>query len=494
MSTGLLAVLASATAVGCASESLRAEDGGGQLRPWFGGALSNQFVPGVSEQRIGNENDPLHLKVRAEAQDHRSSDADSDEEEVGRRRAAAFEGGLHLGANASLEFEANLVDSLSAEEEDDPWTRMGMLFDWQRTRGAQGQVRVGLANDRIRLQSSQALSQFDEFGEGNGFESHLALGQKSEDGVALEQAIEADLVRDGDWLVSTFLRRSLVDDAFDDTGLPGGREDPRGHYQGSLSMGGTVGWGPFGLTFARETGERVRDGDGYEEENLRTTVSVGLEDLWQRTGFGSWPELAPDAVWVSLVEGDVEPAGAQTSTRDRTTDQGFGLSWAWNDAYADLSFWRYVYDGRQPNAEEADWIGHGANLGVGTYGASWKIDASLGFDLGDNQEPYSRSQDTNLYGSLSVARQPTNLPDLRLSLTLGRYKTDYVAYQGEVHTHYGEFSAEVDFSKFLREEDDKDRPTLAFLYWFRGQTMRNTFEDGQREAEQVVGLVYRMTF
>jgi hypothetical protein len=356
------------------------------------------------------------------------------------------------------------------------------LLDWRQTRVAQSAVRVGLADDRIRLRSSQALSQFDESDGDTG----------SENGLALQQAIEADLVRDGDWLVSTFLRRSLVDDAFHDVGVHGRREDPRGRNRHTLSMGGTVGWGPFGLTLARETGERVRGGDGYQEENLRSTFSVGLADLWQRADLGSLPGLAPDAVWVSVARGEVDPGGTQASTRDRASEQGFGLTWTRNNTYADLSFWRYVYDGRQPNAEQSDWIGHGAVLGVGAYGADWNIDASLGFDRGDNQEPYSRSQDANFYGSFSVANRPENLPDLRLSLFLGNYKTDYLAYDGEILTRYGEIGAEVDFSKFLKAEEDDDGSSLALLYWFRGQTMTNTFAKDEKEGEHVVGLVYKI--
>jgi hypothetical protein len=489
ISSGLIALVASVTAaIGWAPGSSRAADPAGQLGPSLGVEAAvirrsfpgHQFVPGASEHQIGAESDPIHLKLKAESRDHLSSGAELGKGER-QRSTVAFEGAFQLGANAALETEFNLVDSLRTEE-DGPWSRIGRLFNWQQTRVAQTEVRVGFADDRIRLRSSQALSQFDESAERPG----------TEDGLAFRQAIEADLVREGDWLVSTFLRRDLMDEAFHDPRLNGRREDPRGRNRHTLSIGGTVGWGPFELTLARETGARVRDGDGYQEENVRTTISVGLDDLWQRAALGSLPGPAPDTVWVSVARGDVDPGGAQASTRDRATEQGFGLSWARDNAYADLSYWRYLYDGRQPDAEQADWIGHGAVLAVGAYGADWNVDASLGFDRGDNQEPYSRSRNANFYGSFSVAHQPENLPDLRLSLVLGSYQTDYLAYDGVVLARYGELGAEADFSKFLRADGQDDGPSLGLLYWFSGQTMNNDFGNGQKEDEHVVGLVYKI--
>jgi hypothetical protein len=503
----LLTVVASLTAVGCASVAAWADERSdralaeyhraiealdrtiAETQAWLGDARKVQFVPGVSAHQIGAKDDPFHLNLQAESRDHYGSGAAFEKRER-QRRAVAFEGGLELGPNAALEFEGDLVDSLRATE-DGPWSRISRLFSSQQTEVARTEFRLGLADNRIRLRSSQAVSQFDASRALTPF-NESDKDASSDDDLALEQAIEADLVRDGDWLVSTFVRRSLVDDAFH--GLRGEREDPRGRNRHTVSVGGTVGWGPFGATFARETGERVRDGDGYQEQNLRTTFSVGLDDLSYRAGLGTLPGLAPDAVWVSLAEGDVDPGGAQTSTRDRTTEHSFGLSWAWDSAYTDLSFWRYLYDGRQPYADQADWLGHGAVLGVGTYGANWNVDASLGFDLGDNKEPYSRSRDTNFYGGVSVAHQPENLPDLRLSFFVGSYKSDYLAYQGEVHSRYGEFSAEADFSKFLMADDDDDGPSLALISWFRGQTTKDSFADGEKQGQVVVGVVYKKLF
>jgi hypothetical protein len=474
-------LMAVAGLAACASGSGRAQDSAGD-RLWLGARGNEQFVPGATAYERRTPGDPLHLEIQAESWDRHGSGAVFQEQER-RRSEVAFEGDAQLGAGTTFEFEGDVVDSLRAKEHS-PWGRLGGGAGWRQTRAAQTEFRVGLADDRIRLRSTQALSQFDQ-----------SIDElSSENGLALGQSVEADLVRNGDWLVSTFVRHSLVDDAFQDAGLPGGREDPRGRNRQTLSMGGTVGWGPFGLTFARETGERVRDGNGYEEERLRTTVSVGLDDLWQRAAGGSWPGLAPDAVWVSFVEGDVDPGGS-ASTRDQTSEQGVGVSWAWDSAYADLSLWRYLYDGRQADWEEADWIGHGATLSVGTWGPNWNVDASVGLDQGDNQEPYSRSKDTNLYADLSVGHRPVNLPDLRASLSLGTYRTDYLAYDGEVGTNYGELSFEADFSKFLKAEgQDDDAPSLALLYWFRRLATADSFADDQNDSEHVVGMVYKMKF
>jgi hypothetical protein len=447
----------------------------------FTGLEGNGFGPGDREFEIGDQASAHRLTLKLEQHDRQRQDGHSANAREQSHRALAFEGDLRLGGDATLALKGNLVDSLQSLGRG-PHNRLGGALDWRQTKVAETEMQVGLLDDRVRLSSTQALSQFDESDDPEG-----AL----ESGVAFAQALEADLIRSGEWRISSFVRRSQVDHAFEDDGLPDKGKDLRGRNRSTVSIGSTFGWGPIDLTLARETNERVRDGNGYQEDNVRSMVTVGLEDLSQRFGLESWPALAPDAAWVSVSPGEVDPGGALSSAQDRTLDQGFGLSWAWSGAYADLSFWRYVYDGRQPDAEEADWIGRGAMLALGAYGARWNADVSFGLDQGRNEDPYSRSRDTNFYGSVAVGYRPDKLPDLALAVTLERYKTDYLAYDGGSLTDYAELSAEANFSKFLISESDTEAPSLSLLYWFRGLTMADSFAGHEAEGEHVVGLIYR---
>lgn len=475
----LLVSVAVAGVGGCAPEqSVRPSGFPGP----FTGLEGSGFGSRDSEFQIGSKTSAHRFTFKAERQDRQSQAGHSAAARERSRRGLAFEGDMWLAADATLAFKGHLVESLRSLE-DGPRNRIGSVSDWRQTKVAETEVKVGLLDDRVRLSSTQALSQFDH---SDGPEGAL------ESGVAFAQALEADLIRSGEWRVSSFVRRSQIDDAFEDDGLPDKGKDLRGRNRRTVSLGSTFGWGPADLTLARESNERVSDGDGYQEDNVRAIVTVGLEDLSQRIGLESWPALAPDAVWVSVAPGEVDPGGAQSSAQDRTMDQGFGLSWAWSGTYADLSFWRYVYDGRQPEAEEADWIGHGAVLAIGAYDANWNADVSFGFDQGRNEDPSSRSRDTNFYGSVAVGHRPDNLPDLQLAVTLGRFKTDYLAYDGEFLTDYAELSAEVDFSKFLISEGEADAPSLALLYWFRGLATAGSFADG--DGEHVFGLVYKRKF
>jgi len=477
----LLVSVAVAGVGGCAPEqSVRPSGFPGP----FTGLEGSGLGPGDREFEIGDQASARRFTLKVEQHDRQSQDGHSANAREQSRRALAFEGDLRLGGDATLAVKGNLVDSLRSLGRG-PRNRLGGAFDWRQTKVAETELQVGLLDDRVRLSSTQALSQFDQSDDPEG-----AL----ESGVAFAQALEADLIRSGEWRVSSFVRRSQVDDAFEDDGLPDKGKDLRGRNRRTVSLGSTFGWGPVDLTLARESNERVSDGDGYQEDNVRAIVTVGLEDISQRIGLESWPALAPDAVWASVAPGEVDPRGAQSSIQDRTLDQGFGLSWAWSGAYADLSFWRYVYDGRQLDAEEADWIGHGAVLAIGAYAANWNADVSFGFDQGRNEDPSSRSRDTNFYGSVAVGHRPDNLPDLQLAVTLGRFKTDYLAYDGKSLTDYAELSAEADFSKFLISESDTDDRSLALLYWFRGLTMTDSFAGGESDREHVFGLIYRKRF
>ena len=55
----------------------------------------------------------------------------------------------------------------------------------------------------------------------------------------------------------------------------------------------------------------------------------------------------------------IEPLDDSSDVLDLTRDTSFGLTWDRDSSSVSLSYWKSVYDSRQPFAESADWIGDG---------------------------------------------------------------------------------------------------------------------------------------
>ena len=396
------------------------------------------------------------------------------------RDAMAAEGVLPLASGAKVGVKADLVRSARATE-DGPHNLLGAAFDWQQNTVASSELTLGLADDRVRMKTMQANSAWDSSDE----------DRTDRQGLAFLQRLDADLVRTDDWLVSSFVRYSQVDDDFDSDGLSREWPDRKERNWRVLSVGGTAGWGPLALTLSYDQRQRL-DTAGYREELYPAVLQIDIDDLRGRLNLGDdshWWMLLPDSAWVSVTSGRAD-TGSGRHSEDRISEQGLGLSWNWQGSYASFEVWRYLYDSHEAAAEEADWVGHGGSFSLGAYGRRWNVDASFGLDYGDNQEASSASEDNDYYGTLAVSYRPEKLPDVVLGLTLGRSSTEYFAYDGESSTDYHAFSAELDLSKYLRDPYQTEGPRLSLLYWTRNMTYADTFGEDSDEREHVIGLVF----
>jgi NAD dependent epimerase/dehydratase family len=126
--------------------------------------------------------------------------------------------------------------------------------------------------------------------------------------------------------------------------------------------------------------------------------------------------------------------GAARYIRGDITRREDGLSWEWSTGYVSADFWRSLYDSRGAGADDYDWEDQGAEAGFGLYGRGWSADASFGLSRSENLEATSRWVDYGYYGSLSLTVQPESFPDVSGSLDLGRYGTDYLAYDAADRT------------------------------------------------------------
>jgi hypothetical protein len=309
-----------------------------------------------------------------------------------------------------------------------------------------------------------------------------------------------------------------MDSEFESAGLSGTRrrqwllDEPD---RRTFGFGTTVTSGPVEFTLSRTERDKVDEADGYREESYDAKASLSLDGLWSSLGGEALREtfwaLAPDAVWVDGALGWADPGESGTGDLDSTQDYGFGLSWFWNGGYADLGFWRYIYDSQQRGAEDADWLGHGVYGDLGLYGDTWSVDAGLAFYRGDNEEFYSRSQDVSYDGSISFSRRSARFPDITLGLSAGLFGTEYFAYGGDSLTDYWELNAELDFSKFLTDgssaagsRSSTDEPTsdgsgsrtssLNAVYGFQSIGIDDDFSGQERKIEHFLGFIYKLRF
>lgn len=402
-------------------------------------------------------------------------------------------------AGVNWKLEAKVAEARRSKDQtaarwisDDP-------FDPERDTVSTTHLTVSALDKRLRLTSSQALSQFRE-----DFELRTSRRQRDmndlrgirniengQQGMALWQRVDFDVLR-GNTRLSGFARTSNVDLDFDDEVLD--RRDRPFSRPGErrVSYGANLGWRPIDVTLSakQETQAEALEDDWRELELTSATsraVTVLLrpfEGTFKQSGALS---LLPDTLWASLENGSVNP-GIDSVESDAFGLHAFRIAWTRSAFYADAGYWSYTYDGRQPWSPEADWIGKRVYAGGGYVASKWRGYLYFGRDTGDNQERYSRSANTNYTGSASFSYLPDELPNLDLNVTRGDYRTEYLVYDGEVGTALWQFGLELDFAKFVDGLRENPNGRLAAFYWIESEDHSDDFGGGSVETEHILGL------
>jgi hypothetical protein len=427
-----------------------------------------------------------HLKLTSETYDYYyGRDAKSHPRELNRRSVAIDSDGA-IGRDARFGFNASVADSLRTTDAG-PSGLIAAPLDWRQNRAASSKLSLGLLDDRLRLTTTQAFSDFD----GTDIEH--------DQGTAFSQRAEFDLIRNGSLRLSTFAAHSIIEEEFTSMGLRGGssafgRDDGQ-----TVTFGSTVTAGPFSLTLTREDRDSLGDDEAGTVEEMvnKALINLSLQPLEDLTagvlGETFW-HVMPDSFWFSLAQGSVLPR-SEADERDRTIEQGFGLSWSGDSAYSEFGFWHFTYDGRQSGAREADWLGYGLSFDTGIHGKMWNLDATLAYNTGRNEEVYSRSVDDSYDGSLFFSYRPERLPDWIIGLSAGHYRTDYIAYGDQALTNYRELSVELDLAKFWPiSRSGHHAQGLRAVYWLRDIANADDLAGNDREREHVVGILFSMQF
>ena len=160
----------------------------------------------------------------------------------------------------------------------------------------------------------------------------------------------------------------------------------------------------------------------WHEESTGGQVRFDLERLREGDEF-SLQRLLPSAVALGTEHGLRQLSWTPDSPDSPETTHSLGLSWAWDQADTDLSFYRRTYDSRALGAESADETEYGLDLSHSLYRDSWDLTAYLwagSFLLARGRLPLARClvQDRGL---IRLLLPKARLPDVSLALDLNYY-------------------------------------------------------------------------
>ncbi|MEE8508430.1 MAG: hypothetical protein V3T07_05140, partial [Myxococcota bacterium] len=404
------------------------------------------------------------VRVVSKAQDFDAQRAFRDvglDSNTSRQQLLELDGRFLLDGARKLEFKTNLLERRQLV---DNGTGVIRLADgWTRQRNAETDVRLSLYDGRLRFASRFGLSSSSLLpgplaaGAGLGIQAGAVHDPTVEHGIAMAHRLDA-VVWDSEFVdVSAFGHYSRVSSDYVSLGASGKESLFADSDQQFTRFGGQLDFGPLSIELSHNLRDRGLSGSAQSPTRLegdQLTASLSIDALRELAGagFGDWAwRFAPNSLWVDIARGRVESLEDTGNPADATRDASFGLSWYGDQWSTDVSFWRSVYDTRYPGAEDADWVGSGAEIGSGFYGDRWEVYATLGMVRSADLDPENRASDLNLEGSVELALRPERLPDISTMLNWNRYEWNYYPYGGAwTRAHNWSFTASLDLSKYLR--------------------------------------------
>ncbi|MEE8507783.1 MAG: hypothetical protein V3T07_01850 [Myxococcota bacterium] len=420
-----------------------------------------------------------------------------------RQKLLELEGRFLLDEARNLEFETNLLERRKLV---DNGTGVIRLTDgWTRQRNAETGVRLALYDGRLRLASRFSLSSSSLLpgplaaDAGLGIHTGAVHDPTVEHGIAMAHRLDA-VVGDSEFFdVSAFGHYSRVSSDYVSLGGSGKEKLFADSDQQFTRFGGQLEIGPLSIELSHNLRDRGLSGSAQgptrlEGDQLAASLSIDALRELAGAGFGDWAwRFAPNSLWVDIARGRVESLEDTGNPPDATRDASFGLSWYGDQWSTDLSFWRSIYDTRYPGAEDADWVGSGAEIGSGFHGDRWEVYASLGMVRSADLEPENRASDLNLEGRVQLALRPERLPDISTIVNWNRFEWNY--YGGAwTRAHNWSFTASLDLSKYLRPIPSFWDPSLRLSYRVQGYATQSGEGGREGAAENTVMLLFSRRF
>jgi hypothetical protein len=420
--------------------------------------------------------------------------------------AATLQGEFALADLLSIQIHGSFLDAAHRGDRRDSgefWFVEKGFDHWEEHSVADTALAVGLYDNRLRLTSRWARSQYDAsdaFLDGladdddeDGRSRFRDLGPEA--GSAGTHQADLSIWRGDTTRLSAFALYSNVDGAFE----PFETEESESSDSSSMvdlfeqpnrtihRIGTSLGLGPLELTLSRSLIERRQDGQADEvQHGIAATLDLKREWSSPTTFPAVLTALLPGSIWAELSEGSVTSSGAPAAADAKTSDIGIGMDWNLESAYLSLHVRQHAYDGSQsPDGEDA--ADDEAELSFGLSRTSWGTDVSLGWNQSDTQSRWTTSATRDFSGSLSVALQPARMPRMSASLEVGQFSENYFeeASSGNDLT----FRSEVDLAGWLSEWEPSGSSTLKMMYRYDRLNLEDDFNVRRTTDTHRIGIL-----
>lgn len=233
---------------------------------------------------------------------------------------------------------------------------------------------LGVLNDRVRLTSRQAVSNYIIPGTNTAY---LTPSELEADNAASSQRVDTTVWKTGSTELSLFAEYNRVGANFQAPTFAIKPQDPFWTANStSTRFGGALQHGLITLTLEQRAQQSLALGNAPTKVENQVGMTVGFDELWGRNSWISegisW--AIPTSAYVTVGQGSVSAAPAQGVNGDTMSDVSAGFLWNRNKVFAHLGYWRSDY-----LSQLYPWQGLGIDGSVGYHEGWWGID--LFFDV-----------------------------------------------------------------------------------------------------------------
>ncbi len=164
----------------------------------------------------------------------------------------------------------------------------------------------------------------------------------------------------------------------------------------------------------------------------------------------------------------------------------------WDTGAVNLSYWRSSIETATPLPNEAEWRGHGLDLGGNISPGRWSMSGNLSWYTADNLAVLNNSAENSLNGSLFLSWRAPSWPKLSAGITNYGYEADFLDYHGLERSSAMRYQLMLDCSSLLANALSGKSAQLTFLASFDANNSRSQWsQSGYSSAAGNMFLGFR---